>query len=285
MQFVTHYSRKSLRVLGSVGEPINPSAWRYTHSLIPNYCACQQHLSWATCNMVCIHHRWFFNVVGESRCPISDTWWQTETGGFMVWLILLISYSLSLSNIHYLLFSALPGLLTFMILAYFRLLLYLVLGHRSLVRPHFHSLESRYSDCQNSFFFLSIMKVDDERLHSSWLWCRLLLFFFVFSPASCFSLCNISYGISQPVIVDEKGNEIEGECSGYLCIKNSWPGAFRTLYGDHERYETTYFKPFAGYYFTGDGCSRYCSKFLILRHQCLRSMLNLHPGCLWSFFL
>lgn len=50
------------------------------------------------------------------------------------------------------LFAALPGLLTFMILAYFRLLLYLVLGHRSLVRPHFHSLESRYSDCQNSFF-------------------------------------------------------------------------------------------------------------------------------------
>jgi acetyl-CoA synthetase len=60
----------------------------------------------------------------------------------------------------------------------------------------------------------------------------------------------------QPAIVDEKGKEIEGECSGYLCIKKSWPGAFRTLYGDHERYETTYFKPFPGYYFTGDGCSR-----------------------------
>ncbi|PIA40701.1 hypothetical protein AQUCO_02400044v1 [Aquilegia coerulea] len=59
-----------------------------------------------------------------------------------------------------------------------------------------------------------------------------------------------------PVIVDEKGTEIEGECSGYLCVKNSWPGAFRTLYGDHERYETTYFKPFPGYYFSGDGCSR-----------------------------
>jgi acetyl-CoA synthetase len=45
----------------------------------------------------------------------------------------------------------------------------------------------------------------------------------------------------QPVIVDEKGKAIDGECTGYLCIKNSWPGAFRTLYGDHERYETTYF--------------------------------------------
>lgn len=60
----------------------------------------------------------------------------------------------------------------------------------------------------------------------------------------------------QPVIVDEKGNEMEGECSGYLCVKGSWPGAFRTLFGDHERYETTYFKPFAGYYFSGDGCRR-----------------------------
>lgn len=57
--------------------------------------------------------------------------------------------------------------------------------------------------------------------------------------------------------MDEKGNELEGVCSGYLCIKHSWPSAFRTLYGDHERYETTYFKPFPGYYFTGDGCSRY----------------------------
>ncbi|KAK2968839.1 hypothetical protein RJ640_028232 [Escallonia rubra] len=55
----------------------------------------------------------------------------------------------------------------------------------------------------------------------------------------------------QPVIVDEKGVEIEGECSGYLCVKSSWPGAFRTLYGDHERYETTYFKAFPGYYFSG----------------------------------
>ncbi|KAJ0988692.1 hypothetical protein J5N97_007048 [Dioscorea zingiberensis] len=135
-EYVTRYSRKSLRVLGSVGEPINPSAWR-----------------------------WFFNVVGDSRCPISDTWWQTETGGFMI--------------------TPLPG---------------------------------------------------------AW-------------PQKPGSATFPFFGV-QPVIVDEKGNEIEGECSGYLCIKNSWPGAFRTLYGDHERYETTYFKPFAGYYFTGDGCSR-----------------------------
>jgi acetyl-CoA synthetase len=48
-------SRKSLRILGSVGEPINPEAWR-----------------------------WYFDVVGDGRCPIVDTWWQTETGGFLI---------------------------------------------------------------------------------------------------------------------------------------------------------------------------------------------------------
>ncbi|XP_071692659.1 acetyl-coenzyme A synthetase, chloroplastic/glyoxysomal-like [Rutidosis leptorrhynchoides] len=135
-EYVTRYSRKSLRVLGSVGEPINPSAWR-----------------------------WFFNVVGDSRCPISDTWWQTETGGFMI--------------------TPIPG---------------------------------------------------------AW-------------PQKPGSATLPFFGV-KPVIVDEKGKEIDGECSGYLCVKNSWPGAFRTLYGDHERYETTYFRAFPGYYFSGDGCSR-----------------------------
>ncbi len=54
-QYVTSRSRASLRLLGSVGEPINPEAWR-----------------------------WYFDVVGEGRCPIIDTWWQTETGGCMI---------------------------------------------------------------------------------------------------------------------------------------------------------------------------------------------------------
>lgn len=52
---VTSSSRKSLRVLGSVGEPINPEAWL-----------------------------WYYNVVGNGACPISDTWWQTETGGILI---------------------------------------------------------------------------------------------------------------------------------------------------------------------------------------------------------
>ncbi|KAM7509349.1 hypothetical protein LguiA_019802 [Lonicera macranthoides] len=173
--YVTRYSRKSLRVLGSVGEPINPSAWR-----------------------------WFFNVVGDSRCPISDTWWQTETGGFMI--------------------TPLPG---------------------------------------------------------AW-------------PQKPGSATFPFFGV-QPVIVDEKGNEIEGECSGYLCVKGSWPGAFRTLYGDHERYETTYFKPFPGYYFSGDGCSRLrfavnwrserwgCLRWLDSGHRIgtaeVESALVSHPQC------
>src|SRR6202035_5960902 len=48
-------SRASLRLLGSVGEPIKPEAWE-----------------------------WYYRVVGDSRCPIVDTWWQTETGGIMI---------------------------------------------------------------------------------------------------------------------------------------------------------------------------------------------------------
>ncbi len=53
--FVTETSRKSLKLLGSVGEPINPEAWE-----------------------------WYYHVVGEGRCPIVDTWWQTETGGILI---------------------------------------------------------------------------------------------------------------------------------------------------------------------------------------------------------
>ena len=54
-EFVTETSRQSLRLLGSVGEPINPEAWE-----------------------------WYYHTVGDGRCPIVDTWWQTETGGIMI---------------------------------------------------------------------------------------------------------------------------------------------------------------------------------------------------------
>lgn len=61
----------------------------------------------------------------------------------------------------------------------------------------------------------------------------------------------------QPVLVDEKGNEIVGNgVEGNLCIKFPWPGMARSLYGDHERFRTMYFGTYPGLYFTGDGCKR-----------------------------
>ena len=129
-------SRQSLRMLATAGEPINPEAWE-----------------------------WFYNVVGERRCPILDTWWQTETGAIMI--------------------APLPGATA--------------LKPGSATRPFF--------------------------------------------------------GI-QPALLDERGAEIHGIGAGLLVIKASWPSQTRTIYGDHARHVDTYFKPFPGYYFTGDGARR-----------------------------
>ncbi|MDX1391248.1 MAG: acetate--CoA ligase [Rheinheimera sp.] len=60
----------------------------------------------------------------------------------------------------------------------------------------------------------------------------------------------------QPAIVDNEGKELTGECEGNLVIKDSWPGQMRTVYGDHERFEQTYFSTYPGLYFTGDGAKR-----------------------------
>jgi acetyl-CoA synthetase len=60
----------------------------------------------------------------------------------------------------------------------------------------------------------------------------------------------------QPVIVNAAGVAQEGACEGMLCIADSWPGQARTLYGDHARFEQTYFSNYKGYYFSGDGCKR-----------------------------
>ena len=129
-------SRKSLRVLGSVGEPINPEAWD-----------------------------WYYKVVGDERCSIVDTWWQTETGGILI--------------------TPLPGATP--------------LKPGSATRPFF--------------------------------------------------------GV-QPVMVDAEGKQLEGKCEGNLCIADSWPGQMRTVYGDHERFEQTYFATYKNLYFTGDGARR-----------------------------
>jgi acetyl-CoA synthetase len=129
-------SRSSLRLLGSVGEPINPEAWE-----------------------------WYYHVVGEMRCPIVDTWWQTETGAILI--------------------TPLPGATD--------------LKPGSATRPFF--------------------------------------------------------GV-QPALLDEQGKEIDGPGSGVLAIKASWPSQIRSIYGDHQRMVDTYFKPYPGYYFTGDGARR-----------------------------
>lgn len=61
----------------------------------------------------------------------------------------------------------------------------------------------------------------------------------------------------QPVLVDEKGNIIEGnDTSGNLCIRFPWPSIIRTTWGDHERCRTNYFAAYDNMYFTGDGCYR-----------------------------
>ncbi|MDU3955175.1 MAG: acetate--CoA ligase, partial [Pseudomonas aeruginosa] len=133
---VRQTSRSSLRLLGSVGEPINPEAWE-----------------------------WYYQVVGEKRCPIVDTWWQTETGSILI--------------------TPLPGATA--------------LKPGSATRPFF--------------------------------------------------------GV-QPVLLDEKGKEIDGAGSGVLAIKASWPSQIRSVYGDHQRMIDTYFKPYPGYYFSGDGARR-----------------------------
>ncbi len=134
--FVKQHDRSSLRVLGSVGEPINPEAWE-----------------------------WYYHVVGDRRCPIADTWWQTETGGILI--------------------APYPGATA--------------LKPGSATRP-------------------------------------------------CFGV--------EPCLVDDKGNELPGAASGALCLKRSWPGQMRSVYGDHRRFIDTYFKTFPGKYFTGDGARR-----------------------------
>ena len=60
----------------------------------------------------------------------------------------------------------------------------------------------------------------------------------------------------EPCIVDDNGTELEGVCTGNLCIKRAWPGQMRGVYGDPERFFNTYFTQFPGKYFTGDGSKR-----------------------------
>ncbi|WP_405128125.1 acetate--CoA ligase [Pseudoalteromonas sp. PB2-1] len=128
--------RTSLRIMGSVGEPINPEAWA-----------------------------WYYEHIGNENCPIVDTWWQTETGGIMI--------------------TPLPG-----------------------------ATDMKPGSATRPFF-----------------------------------------GIA-PALYDAEGNTLEGAVDGNLVILDSWPSQARTVYGDHERFEQTYFSAYPGVYFTGDGCRR-----------------------------
>ena len=128
--------RKSLRVLGTVGEPINPEAWD-----------------------------WYYKIVGNGSCDVIDTWWQTETGSVLI--------------------SPISGI----------------------------------------------------------------------TPVKPGSATLPFFGI-KPAIYDEKGNSLEGAASGNLVIESSWPSQIRSVYGDHERMISTYFKTYQDIYFTGDGAKR-----------------------------
>ncbi|MGB3244096.1 MAG: acetate--CoA ligase [Sulfitobacter sp.] len=65
------------------------------------------------------------------------------------------------------------------------------------------------------------------------------------------------FGIEPVVLEPTTGEEIhDTACEGVLCLKGSWPGQMRTVWGDHDRFEKTYFSDYKGYYFTGDGCRR-----------------------------
>ncbi len=137
-EWVEKHDLSSLRLLGTVGEPINPEAWN-----------------------------WYNDKVGGGRCPIVDTFWQTETGGHLI--------------------TPLPG-----------------------------AIATKPGSATKPFF-----------------------------------------GV-QPVVLDpQSGAELDTvEAEGVLAIKDSWPGQMRTVWGDHERFEKTYFSDYKGYYFSGDGCRR-----------------------------
>jgi acetyl-CoA synthetase len=133
---VARHDLSSLRVLGSVGEPINPEAWH-----------------------------WYHSVIGTNDCPIVDTYWQTETGAVLL--------------------TPLPGAV----------------------------------------------------------------------PNKPGSVGKPYFGV-RPEVVDANGFALEGAAEGAMCFAASWPGQARTILHDHERFVRTYFAPFPGRYFSGDGVSR-----------------------------
>jgi acetyl-CoA synthetase len=136
-EYPARHDLSSLRLLGTVGEPINPEAWV-----------------------------WYWKVIGQERCPVVDTWWQTETGGILI--------------------SPLPGLTTL-------------------------------------------------------------------KPGSA----TVPFPGIKPAILDEQGEPVPQGQGGFLTLKHPWPGMFRTLWEDDERYVSNYFSKYGPEtYFTGDGAKQ-----------------------------
>lgn len=133
---LSHSSRESLRILGTVGEPINPEPWH-----------------------------WYAKKVGNNQCWVVDTWWQTETGGTLI--------------------APLPNI--------------------SKQKPG--------------------------------------------------AACTPFFGIKPNILTPEGKTCANGE-KGALVIEMSWPGQMRTVYGDHQRFQQTYFSQYPGKYTTGDGAYR-----------------------------
>lgn len=104
-------------------------------------------------------------------------------------------------------------------------------------------------------FFTETTTSTVQKLMFDWRKTMILLFFYVYYHYSTFLLFFQSFpffGV-EPVLLDESGKEIHGPGEGYLVFKKPWPGMMRTLFGNHERFQTTYFNKFPGYYCTGDG--------------------------------
>lgn len=87
--------------------------------------------------------------------------------------------------------------------------------------------------------------------------------------------CTLPLPGTNPVLLDDNGHEVHGVGSGVLALKSAWPGMMRSLYGDHDRFEKTYFWPYPGYYFTGDAV---CDAGLQLKYVFLTSLKDFFPA-------
>lgn len=201
---VTPYDRSSLRVLGTVGEPISPDAWE-----------------------------WYYHVVGNGKCAIVDTYWQTETGAIMI--------------------SSLPGATK--------------MRPGSSCFPFFGVQVALFHPITGEIIPSPIESSSSSRIIKR----RKMLISEEKSPLACqHREIKASIELTQSTesttlieslssIIDEKLDENKDKketIQGILCMTSSWPSMARTLWGDHDRFQRTYLASHPGCFFTGDGASR-----------------------------